>query len=108
MTGGVNLGNGPSVVGGWIWGKGTGEGEGVQVFARQCPFTPVLSGVAQVAVQAAPGTSEHFYQVSLSFSYGGYTRMAGTECVHSASCCSGWEVVLVVSNGTGPEMSLLG
>lgn len=51
---------------------------------------------------------QHFRQVSVSFGYRGYTQMAGTERVHSANCCSGWEVVSAVSNEAGPEMSLLG
>lgn len=50
-------GNGPSVVGGWVWGRAEGEGEGVRVFARWRLFAPILSGVAQVAVQVAVGTS---------------------------------------------------
>lgn len=57
----------------------------------------------RASVQATVGTSD-FCQASLSSSY---SEICGTECVQSASG-SGWEMVLVVLSGAGPQMTHLG
>lgn len=98
MTGGENWGNRPSLVGGWVWERG----EGVSVFAR--PLYPCCLVLHRYLCGQQWGL-QHLCQASVSSSY---SEISGTECIQSASCCSGWEVVLVVPSGAGLEMALWG
>lgn len=83
-------------------GRCVGLGKGWRSVSLCKASSPVLSGVAQVSVQATVGTSAPlpgFCESQLFWNI--------WHCVQNASCCQGLEVVLVVPSGAGPEMALL-